>query len=159
TRRSSTGDVDRYTPSMIVRYSSAGGSATRIQPRPGSTGPPIQSGRSLPRSTSGSSRTIVLAAISVGRFSTSPNAPSAPKSDSSTTVRVKFGSCSWGIETRNVGRNGSDMIGGLLQVCHESTHLFMSGPLVRGAKDGRGVDRRQHVRRERRVDELAAPLG
>ena len=54
-----SGDVDRYTPSQIVRYSgSAGASASRIQPRSGSTGPPMQSGRPFEPTTAGSSLTI-----------------------------------------------------------------------------------------------------
>jgi hypothetical protein len=42
--------------------------------------------------TGGSSFTIALAAVSVGLFSTSPNAPSGRKSQSSTTLRAKLGS-------------------------------------------------------------------
>ena len=49
----------------------------RIQPRSGSTGPPIDSGSSFPPAIGGSSLTIVVAGMSVGRFSTRPNAPSS----------------------------------------------------------------------------------
>ncbi len=73
-------------------------SPIRIQPRSGSTGPPMHSGIPLPPTIGGSSFTIVVAGISVGRFSTRPNAPSGAKSQSRTTVRAKFGSWSWGIE-------------------------------------------------------------
>src|SRR5262245_34907757 len=70
----------------------------------------MHSGRSLPARTSGSSRTIVLAAMSVGRFNTRPNAPSGTKSQSSRTVLTKLGSWSCGIDTRRVGRKGSAMV-------------------------------------------------
>ena len=79
-------------------------SPIRIQPRSGSTGPPMHSGIPLPPTIGGSSLTIVVAGISVGRFSTRPKAPSGAKSQSSTTVRAKFGSWSCGIDNSSVGR-------------------------------------------------------
>ena len=46
TRRSTSGDVERYRPSTIVRKSvPTGGSPIRIQPRSGCTGPPMHSGQ------------------------------------------------------------------------------------------------------------------
>jgi hypothetical protein len=56
--------------------STSGSFPSRIHPRCGSTGPPIHSGMSLPPTTGGSRRTMSLAATSLGRFNTRPNAPS-----------------------------------------------------------------------------------
>jgi len=108
TRRRTVGDVDKYSPSWISRYSASSGAVPiRIQPRSGSTGPPIHNGIPLPPTMGGSSFTIDVAGISVGRFSTRPKAPSGAKSQSRTTVRAKFGSWSWGIERSSVGRKVS----------------------------------------------------
>ena len=94
----------------MVLNSVSGASPRSIQPRCGSTGPPIQRRRSLPVSMGGSSRTMLVAGMSVGRLITRPNAPSGVKSHSSTTALAKFGSCSWGIDSSKAGRNGSDII-------------------------------------------------
>src|SRR5215204_7202431 len=67
----------------------------------------MNNGIVLPPDTGGSSRTMLLAGSSVGRLSTSPNAPSAPYSQSRTTVRAKLGSCSCGIDSSSAARNGS----------------------------------------------------
>ena len=140
-----------------------GSSPSSIQPRCGSTGPPIQRRRSLPPSMGGSSRTMLVAGMSVGRLITRPNAPSGVKSHSSTTVLAKFGSCSWGIDSSSAGRNGSD-------IAHSSSAAtrFRSPTkrrisarrrlFVRRAKDRRGVDGRHHARRERRGHERAPLL-
>src|SRR5947207_8140223 len=48
--------------------------------------------------------------VTSGRLTTSPNAPSSVCLHSSTTVRLKFGSLSCGIDKRNAGANDLDVI-------------------------------------------------
>ena len=64
------------TSQMVRQSASAGCSPIRIQPRSGSTGPPRHNGSALAPTIAGSRRTMLLAGLSVGRFNTSPNAPS-----------------------------------------------------------------------------------
>ena len=81
-------------------------SASNNQPRAGSTGPPIHTGKPLsPSGTGGSSWTMAEASVSVHRLITSPIAPSSRCSHSSTTDLEKFGSCSCGMATSNDGAN------------------------------------------------------
>src|SRR3954470_12464227 len=123
---------------------------------------------SLPAVTGGSRRTIELADMSVGRFSTTPNAPSGLYSQRRTTVFAKFGSCSCGIESSNEGRKDSVMTSlrsastelsrDALQVRDETLHFRPPAVVVGGAKNRRGVHRRRDPRRQWRGDERAPLL-
>src|SRR5205814_1611436 len=64
----------------------------------GCTGPPANT---QPSPTVASSGTASDTAMSVGRFSTTPSAPSAPCSITSTTARRKLGSTSVGVAIRS----------------------------------------------------------
>ena len=102
-RRSSSGEVDRNTPeAMAMESMSWGSSPVRIQPRCGSTGPPVQRLRPPSRSGGGISRTASDALVSVGG-DINPKAPSAVCSQSSTTARWKFGSINCGMDNNNAG--------------------------------------------------------
>ncbi|MCK7488925.1 MAG: hypothetical protein MZU79_00730 [Anaerotruncus sp.] len=89
-------DLDRPRRRSGLRR--AAGSRARAPP-----GPPNQSSRPLSTVTGGSSRTACAAALPVGRFRTSPHAPSAVCWHSRITVRRKFGSSSCGIESSRMG--------------------------------------------------------
>src|SRR5204863_9499532 len=92
---------------------------TSTQLRCGSTGPPTQTSSSRSVDTGGSSLTVTRPLVRSGRLTTSPNAPSSLCRQSSTTVRLKFGSLSCGIDSRNAGANESEEL--IAFFCHEMT--------------------------------------
>ena len=95
----------RYSPSTIdaVILFRPARREVRIQPRSGSTGPPVQSGDRCRTRSAERGAPSWLRPRRSGRFSTRPNAPSGRKSQSRITVLAKFGSRSCGIETSSVG--------------------------------------------------------
>ena len=102
------GDVDRYRPLGSSGSPRPSGAAPgRIQPRSGSTGPPMHSGISLPRTTGGSSLTMI-ARRAVGRpVEDEAERPFGPEVAQQHDRPREVGSWSWGIERAASGRTRS----------------------------------------------------
>src|SRR5262249_32703491 len=81
---------------------------TNIQLRWGSTGPPIHSCSSRSVDTGGSRFTMTRPVVTSGRLTMSPSAPSTSCRQSRTTLRLKFGSTSWGIDRSSEGASDED---------------------------------------------------
>src|SRR5436190_1442614 len=88
--------------------SSSVGCPTSIQLRCGSTGPPTHSCSSRSVETGGSRFTITRPVVTSGRLTISPSAPSTSCLQSRTTVRLKFGSTSCGIDRSSDGASDGD---------------------------------------------------